>query len=260
MGSVSKDSMVTIAAVGLVAYASADVAHHVLGHGGACLALHGRVDSLSSVHVQCSVTGSAVDLAGPMANLMVGVGAWLGARIAGPRLVAIHLCCTLVAAFNLFWFGMQLVFSAAAKTDDWAWAMHQYHVGEPLRYAMIAFGVAVYMLAIRIVAHELASFGQARARIIVVTAWVTAGTLAILTAVLDPHASSVILRDAVPQSLLLPIGLLLAPARAAIRPPLSEGVSSHLEFSMRWIFTAALVGGLSIAFLGPGFAIATEGI
>lgn len=255
MGSVSKDSVVTIVALGLIAYASADVAHHVFGHGGACLALRGRVDSLSSVHVQCSVTGSAVDLAGPIANLMVGVGAWLGARIAGPRLVAIHLCFTLVAAFNLFWFGMQLVFSAATKTDDWAWAMQQYHVGEPLRYAMIACGVAVYVLAVRIVAHRLAPFGQSRARIIAVTAWVTAGTLAILTALLDPHGSSVVLRDAVPQSLLLPIGLLFAPARAARTPP-SEGVSTYLEFSMPWIFTAGLVAGLSIAFLGPGVAIA----
>jgi hypothetical protein len=201
----------------LVAYVSADVAHHVLGHGGACLALRGQVESLSSVHVKCSVTGSAVDLAGPVANLIVGVGTLLGAHFSSSRrLVATHLFCTLAAAFNLFWFGMQLVYSAATKTDDWAWAIQQYHVAEPVRYMMIVLGVALYTFAVRAVGHQLAPFAQplVRARVIAVTAWVTAGGIAILTAALDHNASSVMLRGAVPQSLLLHIGLLFAPARA----------------------------------------------
>jgi len=35
----SRDSVVAVAAIRLLAYASADVAHHALGRGGACLAL-----------------------------------------------------------------------------------------------------------------------------------------------------------------------------------------------------------------------------
>jgi hypothetical protein len=257
MGSVSKDSIVTIAAISLVAYVSADVAHHVLGHGGACLALRGQVESLSSVHVKCSVTGSAVDLAGPVANLIVGVGTLLGAHFASRRQVATHLFCTLAAAFNLFWFAMQLVFSAASRTDDWAWAIQQYHVAEPARYAMIVLGVALYIFFVRAVGQQLAPFAQpiVRARIIAVTAWVTAGAIAILTAALDHNASSVLLRAAVPQSLLLHIGLLFAPARAA-RSSLSDGASSYLDVSIPWIVTAVIVGGLSVACLGPGFAVA----
>ena len=253
-----RDSIVTIAAISLVAYVSADVAHHVLGHGGACLALRGQVESLSSVHVKCSVTGSAVDLAGPVANLIVGVGTLLGAHFSSSRrLVATHLFCTLAAAFNLFWFGMQLVYSAATKTDDWAWAIQQYHVAEPVRYMMIVLGVALYTFAVRAVGHQLAPFAQplVRARVIAVTAWGTAGGIAILTAALDHNASSVMLRGAVPQSLLLHIGLLSAPARAARSSP-SDGASSYLDVSIPWIVTAVIVGGLSVACLGPGVAVA----
>jgi hypothetical protein len=161
-----------------------------------------------------------------------------------------------VAAFNLFWFGLQLVFSAATRTDDWAWPMQQFHAVGPVRYGMIALGICSYVLTVRVVGDLLVPFGQsvARVRTIAVTGWVAAGAIAILTAALDSHASNAILRDAVAQSLALPIGLLLAPARAA-RSLLPKGASNYLGVSIPWIVTAAIVGGLSVAFLGHGFAI-----
>ena len=137
MGAASKDNVATIGAIGLLAYVAADGAHHALGHGTACLALGGRIRSLSSIFVDCSLTGSAIDLAGPFANLVVGLGAVLCCavlccavlccavlciRIVHRTSIAMRLFFILVAAFNLLWFGLQLVFSAATRTDDWAWA------------------------------------------------------------------------------------------------------------------------------------------
>jgi len=43
-------------------------------------------------------------------------------RIVHRTSIAMRLFFILVAAFNLLWFGLQLVFSAATRTDDWAWA------------------------------------------------------------------------------------------------------------------------------------------
>ena len=57
-----KDNIVTIAAIGLLAYASADIGHHAFGHGAACLGLGGRILSLSSIFVNCSLRGAAIDL------------------------------------------------------------------------------------------------------------------------------------------------------------------------------------------------------
>ena len=135
-----QDSLVTIAAIGLLAYASADVTHHALGHGAACLALGGQIVSLSSTYVNCSLRGASIDLAGPLANLMIGLVAMLAVRLATHAPSATRLFYILVAAFNLLWFALQLAFSAATRTDDWAWAMHQSHATEPIRYGMIAVG------------------------------------------------------------------------------------------------------------------------
>src|SRR5208282_5248241 len=100
-----RDDLVTLVAIGLLAYAAADIAHHVLGHGGACLALGGRIVSLSSIFADCTVRGSAIDLAGPFANLAVGWAA-LALAYRPSANSAARLFFALTAGFNLFWFAL----------------------------------------------------------------------------------------------------------------------------------------------------------
>lgn len=256
MDAQAKDNMVTITAISLLAYASADITHHALGHGAACLGLGGRIISLSSIFVNCSLRGAAIDLAGPFANLVLGLVAMLGARIATRSSPAMRLFCILVAAFNLLWFAMQLAFSAATRTDDWAWAMHQFQVAEPVRYGMIALGALAYFLTVRVIAARMAPFARppARARTIVFTAWLTAGVIACATEAFDHNAVTAILRHAAPQSFLLSIGLLFVPAKAA-KVSSSGGAVAAVTFSMPWIVAAAIVGIASILLLGPGVAL-----
>jgi hypothetical protein len=256
MGTASKDSLATIGAIGLIAYVSADVAHHALGHGAACLALGGRIRSLSSVFVDCSLTGAAIDLAGPFANLVIGLAALLCIGIAHRTSTAARLFFTLAAAFNLLWFGLLLVFSAATRTDDWAWAMQEFHIGEPVRYAMIAIGALVYVLTVQFIGSQMAPFAhpRIRAKTIVATAWLTAGAIACATAAFDHNAVAAIVRHAAPQSLLLSIGLLFVPAKAA-RLASSDDAAATLTCSVPWIVVAIFIGAASIVFLGPGFTL-----
>jgi hypothetical protein len=249
MGAASKDNVATIGAIGLLAYVAADVAHHALGHGTACLALGGRIRSLSSIFVDCSLTGSAIDLAGPFANLVVGLVAVLCIRIVHRTSTAMRLFFILVAAFNLLWFGLQLVFSAATRTDDWAWAMQEFHIGRPVRYAMIAIGALIYVLTVRFIGHP-----RTRAKTIVATTWLTAGAIACATAAFDHNAAAAIVRHAGPQSLLLSVGLLFTPARAE-RLSSSEGAATTLTCSVPWIVIAIIIGAASMLFLGPGFTL-----
>jgi hypothetical protein len=253
----SKDNVATVGAIGLLAYVFADIAHHALGHGAACLALGGRIRSLSSVYVDCSLTGAAIDLAGPFANLVIGLAAVLGMCIVRRTSSAARLFFILAAAFNLLWFELQLVFSAATGTDDWAWAIQEFHIGEPVRYAMIAVGAVLYVLTVRFIGSQMSPFAypRARARIIVGTAWLTAGAVACATAAFDHHAAAAILRHAAPQSLLLSVGLLLVPARAA-RLASSDDAATAVTWSVRWILVAMCIGAASLTFLGPGFALA----
>ena len=254
----SKDNIPTIAAIGLVAYVCTDIAHHALGHGAACLIEGGRINSLSSIYVNCSLTGTSIDLAGPAANLALGFIAALGAHIAERRFTATWLFCILLAAFNLLWFGMQLVFSAVTRTDDWASAIQDLHVVEPTRYGMIAVGALVYVLSLRFIASVLASFAHplSRARLIVGTAWLTAGAIACATAAFDHYPAAAILQRAAPQSLLLSIGILFVPGRSA-RLSTSGGAQAQatIGLSIPWIIVAVIFGAVSVVYLGPGIAI-----
>lgn len=246
-----KDDPGTTVAIGLLAYLSADVAHHLLGHGVACLALGGKINSLSSIFVDCTLRGSTIDLAGPAANLVVGLSALalVAARRPFPRSLSLFLL--LVAAFNLFWFALQLVFSAATKTDDWAWPIRHYGMPNPARYGMMALGALGYWLTVRTIGAHLGFPSRSRAKFAVTSAWIAAGVIACLTAAFDHHPSTAILQHAAPQSLLLSVGLLFTPSVRSTRP--SDGRA--VEQSAYWITAAAVASILSVVFLGPGFAI-----
>jgi hypothetical protein len=251
------DDGVTIAAIGILAYVSADIAHHAFGHGGACLALGGAIVSLSSILVDCSLRGAAIDLAGPVANLTLGLVATVAVRAARPGAAATRLFWTLVAAFNLFWFALQLVFSVATRTDDWAWALYQFGVTEPVRYGLIVIGVLAYLVTIHLSAAHLAPFSHRseRARRIVRIVLLAAGATACTTAAFGHDAVRAILLHALPQSVLLPVGLLFLPKRAA-RSPAADKEAAAVAFSIPWVVAAGMIGVASITFLGPGTAIA----
>ena len=242
-----RDDLATVVAVALLAYASADIAHHVLGHGAACLALGGHIRSLSSVYVDCSLRGADIDLAGPSANLLIGLlAAALGFRAQGGT----RLFLSLATAFNLFWCVGQLIYGALTVKDDFGWPLQL--LGLPLlaRYGLAAVGIGLYRVAMHGVARLLAPFGAARIRRMVIVSWLSAGVLAAVTALRDAHPLPAVLHYALPQSLVLAIGLLFLPRLATdtdTAPPLAFGVG--------WVAAAVAVAALSILFLGPGFAV-----
>ena len=250
------DSLATAAAIGVLAYVSADVAHHVAGHGGACRALGGHIELITSVYARCSCKSAWVDLAGPLANLLLGAGA-LGAVRFRPQLSgAARLFLVQAAGFNLFYFAGQLVFDMLVRTDDWAWPLRYFRVPEPLRYGLLAAGLGAYGQTVRLLGRQLAPFARPRARAtgLVGSAWAAAGLVACATAALDHPAGRAVLYHAIPQALLLPLGLWALPARAA------RGPASHhappLAFSAPWVVGAVVVAVASVWVLGPGFGTA----
>jgi len=242
-----QDDLTTVVAVGLLAYASADIAHHVFGHGAACLALGALIRSLSSVYVDCSLRGAAIDLAGPLANLLIGLLAVvLSLRAHG----ATRLFLALAAGFNLFWCTGQLIYGAVTVKDDFGWPLVVLGLPPLARYALAAVSLGLYRIMMRWVARLLTPYGATRARRIVLAAWLTAGLLAAVTALRDAHPLPAILHYALPQSLVLSVGLLFLP-----RLTVDGDTAPPLTFGTGWMAAALVVAGLSILFLGPGFAV-----
>ncbi len=252
----TQDNRLTIAAIAILAYLSADVAHHVLGHGAACLISGGHINLLTSVFVNCSLKGSAIDLAGPTANLILGSLAWMILFFMRRVPSSTRLFIILVVAFNLFWFWLQLIFSVITMTDDWAWPMRQFHIAEFGRYGMIAVGVLGYIFASRLVARQFTCFSTTsdRVKVIVGIAWISAGVIAAATAAFDQHPMVTLWRTALPQSLLLSIGLLFIPKKVAAISSTGEA-AAPLPLSIYWIITAAVCAVASIVLLGPGFTL-----
>ena len=245
-----QDDLATIAAIGSLAYLSADFAHHALGHGMACLALGGTIRNLSSIFVDCTLTGSTIDLSGPAANIVIGATAVVLVLFL-PRLSRrLSLFLLLVAAFNLLWFAMQMVYSVTTRQDDWAWPLNEYGIGPAARVCLIIGGTLAYFLTVRFVGAHLGASSQRHARRIVYLVWLASGAVACLTAAFDRHPLSAIALHAAPQSLMLSIGLLFAP-RSVPQPTQLRPI----ERSPAWIFAAVAFLALSIVFLGPGVPV-----
>src|SRR5262249_10485885 len=183
-----------------IAYLSADVAHHAFGHGLTCLALGGNIRSLSSVFVDCTLTGAAIDLSGPAANLVVGLLAALLATVCDRRSRSLALFLVLAAAFNLYWLTLQLVVSVVTNSDDWAWPMHVYEAGPVARWSLAVAGAVGYHLVTRFVGKRLAIPDRDAARRVVFSAWLAAGAVACLTAAFATPAIATITKHALPQS------------------------------------------------------------
>jgi hypothetical protein len=253
---VAKDDIATVVAIGALSYVTADVAHHALGHGAACLVLGGRIASLSSTYVDCTVRGSAVDLAGPLASFLVGMAALLWLRLGRRLSAACRLFCILVAAFDLFWCALQLAFSAATRTDDWAWAMHEFHAGSATRIALVVTGLAGYAWTVRACGARMAPFASpgGRARRIAIAAWAAAGVIACATILFDRHwPLGESLRRALAQALGLSFGLLLLPRAARLAPSASDAEAIRASWS--WIVAGVAAAAASVLLLGPGIAI-----
>jgi hypothetical protein len=73
--------------IGLLAMCAVTFDHEAMGHGGACLALHGRILTLSSSVFRCDIPSPMIDSAGPTVNILCGLVA-LAVRLLLPlRLV-----------------------------------------------------------------------------------------------------------------------------------------------------------------------------
>lgn len=240
-----RDDLLTLLSVGALAYLTADVAHHLIGHGGACVALGGAVQSITSTRAFCTVTGAAVDVAGPLANLVLGLASLAALRLAGTGPLA-RLVLIQTAGFNLFWFAAQLVFSAAARTDDWNELLRVSQPPVLWRVAAVLAGVTIYGASLLALRRSASPLGAARTARAMLWAWLAGGAVALTTGLRDPAGGASLVQHALPQALLLPLGLIF------LRPP---EVSSALPPIARqpWLILAAgaaVVG--SILVLGPG--------
>lgn len=134
----------------ITAYMLATITHELIGHGGSCLALGNQITLLSSVYFRSTPHSYRVDAAGPLANLVVGVGLWFYLRKPNPAnrgTLGLVLLFTLV--LSLAWFAGTLLFSGLTNTGDWAFAMPSPFWEITWRVVLIVGGSLAYHFLLR---------------------------------------------------------------------------------------------------------------
>jgi hypothetical protein len=157
-----RDDLLTVAAVAVVAYISANVLHEGLGHGGACL-LVSSCDPrlLTTAYFESDTTGATASglkwlaAGGTLVNAAAGlVFLWLHRRAAGwPGALRYFLWCSM--SVNLLVAAGYPLFSGAIGVGDWVQVSEGW--GPLARPALTIVGLILYLAAVRVALVELAS-------------------------------------------------------------------------------------------------------
>ena len=138
----TRANLLSLAALGVLAYVAETLVHEAVGHGGVCLASGGALTLLAPLYMRCSVVTAAMIVAGPAANAVTGLLCLIALQAPSLRNGAFRFFLWLSFVFNwLVAAGYLLVGSAtgfgdwgvvfAAVTPDWHWRAIWAHFVSP---------------------------------------------------------------------------------------------------------------------------------
>jgi hypothetical protein len=249
-----KNDWLTVAAIGLLAMCVVTVDHEALGHGGACLAVHGHILMLSSSVFRCDRQSGLIDAGGPMTNILFGLIALALRLVAPPRLIKLRLFLVLVTAFSFFWEGGYLI-HAMHREDGDLYFFAQRWLGTVTvwqRWIGAALGVAFYLLSALLVARALMILWPEakKARSVARTVWLSATIGAALAALAYAGGVKGDLQDAVLEIGAASLPLLFIPIRSRQHPDASQVALIARSYPV--IILAVALYALFVATLGRG--------
>ena len=254
----------TVVAIAVLAYASANMVHEGLGHGGAALLLGGRPTMLNAIffnydEATVSETGQRlISAAGSVVNVLVGLP--LLALLPRVRSILWRYFLWLFAAVNLLTAFGYLLFSGIGGIGDWFRVIHDFAPAALWRGVLIVAGAVLYfVVAPRLLAPPLdpwlgrvAGVRERRARTLSLVPYVAGGITLCLAGFLNPLGWKIVLISAVAAS----FGgtSLLAWYPPIPRPPASTTPEPPLGIprSPAWIAAAAVALLVFVFVFGRG--------
>lgn len=249
----------TLASLGIVAFAIAIVTHEGLGHGLATLAVGGKPVMLTTCYFSTSGSLSRwIPAAGGIANAVASLLSVLALRLLRTDGPHIRYFFTLLLAFNLLFAAGYPAYSGLAKFGDWAAVIAGLSPAWFWRVLLVAFSVITYYLSLRLIAVEMRPFcGSAAAQtktrvqrmtlIPFVAAFVAAG----LAGALNPLGWTLIFTAALPGAAAA-FGLTQMDRFLAVHDNDSSFPAGTISRSVGWIAVAIVVLAIFVGVLGPG--------
>jgi hypothetical protein len=254
-GSGFNPSVLAVATIAVVAYASCDMVHELLGHGVATLFVpHVKPLVLSTVALSTSASSRIVAAAGSVANLIVGILGLAFART-GRGSPATRYFTWLFGSLNLLNATGYPFFSGVFDFGDWSVVIAKLEPHGVWRAAIAVIGMVAYVASIRASAGVLAGLlddEDVRLRRVhryVVPAYVIGGLLLVASAIPNPAGPSFILLSGASSGFGAMVGLLWVP-RLVERGVNGAGI--RLRASVAWIIAAIVTAGVFIGVIGPG--------
>lgn len=248
----------TVVGIGLVAYATCDMAHEVLGHGVACALVGVKAMSLSTVALQTGTSSRFVAAAGSMANVLVGLLAMALFR-SRKSFGASRYFLWLFATVNLLNGTGYLLFSGVLDFGDWAVVIAGLEPHWVWRAMMALAGAVLYVGSIRLSAGQLISLvrdgeiDRLEMPRLIFPAYIAGGLLFVAGAALNPIGPSLILMSGVSSGFGAMAGLAIIPRLVQGRTEGSPmGEAAPLHFNLGWVAAGLLVALVFIAVVGPG--------
>lgn len=248
----SKDDLLTVAAIGIIAMCAVTFDHEALGHGGACVALGGHIQVLTSSVFHCDLKSRWIAPAGPAGNLLMGMLALVAVRFVPARLAGLRLFLLLMTAFSYFWEGGYAV-QAMIKRDGDLYFAGQDFLGEPSanwRIAGVVAGLCLFVFAIAVTGRALRRLWPvpARARRVARTVWLAASAAAIVAALACNIDRAHNIHDAFAEIGLASLPLLFIPWGR----PMPDAASVNIERSWIAVALACIIFAVFAATLGHG--------
>ena len=261
------DHMLTVIAIGIVAYIAAIQSHEVLGHGIVALLCGARTLTLSTIALSTDIDNRVIPAAGPAVNFIAAALASLfGLRITSGavRSPSVAYFVLLFFAFNLLLATGYFLFGGLTGAGDLAAVVHGWNPAWAWRVALGVIGLAGYYVSIRLVSISLVRFrtlygGDAhRISRLMLIPYLAAAALAALGALRSPVGISILWMYALPSTLLGNIGLLIGSHIAADSPPATALTAlpiAPVPRSLPWLIISAILAGVFILLIGPGVTI-----
>jgi hypothetical protein len=251
----------TIVGIAIITYVLSTMLHEAVGHGGACLIVGAHPIMVSTVAMDCSLDNRLVIAGGTIINVLVGALFLAWGRVTSRNSPSLKFFLWLSMTVNLFTAAGYFAFSGIGGFGDWALFMKGLGPEWAWRVGMTIFGVAAYLLVVRLSLLELRPIiGSDKEERIVRAArlskisYFTGGILACIAGALNPQGFILVVLSAGASTFGGTSGLLwMIDWLKGHRIPLgSEPEPLPIRRNWPWIACAFVVAVVFIAVLGPG--------
>lgn len=200
----TKDDLLTICAISLLAGMVANVIHEGLGHAATALLTGAKSGVLTTVAWSSDYETRWVEAGGTLANLAAALLFWIALRGAKGASVRLRFFLLMSLAFNLFAGTGYFFFSGITNFGDWAMVIAGTHAHGLWRTLLVVVGIAAYFGAVLVVGTGLVRYVGVprsewpRLRRLTLVPYFAAVLLACASGLLNPLGMQLVLQSALP--------------------------------------------------------------